>query len=521
MVIHSYRHKLTLVITSLAVMLVIVCVSFYYWYTYRIVMSEMSRNLKNSAEMIRLALTDEDIERIKRLHAILSPYIHYNAKEIASLEHGGIINNIPPKVIALIESDKDFKYLVNKLRRLALASGTSINSKPPKYDSTILKKYVADGVVVPYLVVFDKKYIEYPMSQSIVAVHYKTNKDFMGNSPGTTWMSSVPRDKLFQYAVYVNNQLYKDLFYTAIYSSTALYDKNGHIAAFLGLDYPAGGEIDKLTNLGKVSFLLILLSLVSGFVISYYMSKKLSGSLVKLTDAAGDIAKNNYNVTVNIDEQDEFGKLAGAFNEMASAVKNTTDELKKTNERLISITADMHDGAGAVLTSILIASKNPETKLADINAMAKNGVSEIRFLMDAIEFDICNYGYMTEGLELLAVDILKPNNIVWHFEKSGDNDRDIPFQMYLDIQRIVRECFANIIKHSDAKECRISINMDGDNIMLTVENDGKSLDVSKAVSGGRGLKNIAFRAGKYDGHMSYDKDDFRFCVYVDLNIPNL
>lgn len=517
----SYRFKLVFVITTLSVLLTAASVFIYYQYTYRIMMDSISKNLKDVGELTRSIMSESDIERLKRLRQQMEPYISYTPEEIAFLKKGGIANNFPKDVVYRLQKSEDFQVIAKKLRSLMLLTINRPYAEKKVYDNKKLLEYCENGGVMPYIVFISDKYVKDKIVQNIVSFAYEPLDNLWpGNTIGTSWHTLMTKDVADSNDVYIHPELYNDIFYTALFSSSVLRDNNGQVVAYLQMDYPAGHEIDKLHNLRVLSYILISLSFFLSFGLSLYFSKRMSGSLKKLTDAAEQIKDNNYDVRTDISREDEFGKLGSAFNNMAEAVQKTTTDLQKSNDRLMSLTADMHDGVGAVLTSIQIATrKDSETDIDNIHSLAEQGMGEIRFLMDAMEYESSTFELLTEGITLLAVDILQPRKIDWVLETEGDNSAEMPFQMYLDVQRIAREVFANVIKHSDANRCVIHLRIIGDTIWLTVEDNGHELEKPLGTSGGKGLKNIRHRVLRYEGDFNSEKTESGFHVKVSLKIP--
>lgn len=197
----GYRLKLVIAITSLSVVLTATSLLIYYKYTYNIVMDGISKNLLNATSLIRNSLDNDDIERIKRLKSKISPNLEYSKADIETLKNGGIVSGLSENIKADIESDPDFLYLVNKIRKLALLTGNPQTVKDLEYDPEKLHEYVAKGVVVPYITYFDNKYAEYKLNQTIIAPVYQDTGDIKGNSPGTTWPSTIDDNSLKSYQI--------------------------------------------------------------------------------------------------------------------------------------------------------------------------------------------------------------------------------------------------------------------------------------------------------------------------------
>ncbi|MES1215967.1 MAG: ATP-binding protein [Bacteroidota bacterium] len=69
--------------------------------------------------------------------------------------------------------------------------------------------------------------------------------------------------------------------------------------------------------------------LAAGIFFAWRMSRNITRPLNKLTAAASSIAAGNYSTLVEIDKQDELGKLANAFNAMALQVQQSQEDLEK------------------------------------------------------------------------------------------------------------------------------------------------------------------------------------------------
>lgn len=90
---------------------------------------------------------------------------------------------------------------------------------------------------------------------------------------------------------------------------------------------------------GFLYFVIIagVIILAVGMVVAWIMSRNISQPLIGLTDAASAIAAGNYASLVQMERQDELGKLASAFNAMTLQVQHSQRALEKeaVNYRLL------------------------------------------------------------------------------------------------------------------------------------------------------------------------------------------
>jgi PAS domain S-box-containing protein len=73
--------------------------------------------------------------------------------------------------------------------------------------------------------------------------------------------------------------------------------------------------------------------LVIGITVAWFMSRKLSEPLRKLTEAASAIASGNHSTQVQVNRHDELGKLARAFNVMEVQVQKSQKALEEKAEK--------------------------------------------------------------------------------------------------------------------------------------------------------------------------------------------
>jgi PAS domain S-box-containing protein len=75
--------------------------------------------------------------------------------------------------------------------------------------------------------------------------------------------------------------------------------------------------------------LIGLVLLVAGVVAGWFISRKISEPLARLTAAASSIASGNYAATAEINRNDELGKLARALHAMVAKLRYSQSELEK------------------------------------------------------------------------------------------------------------------------------------------------------------------------------------------------
>ena len=77
----------------------------------------------------------------------------------------------------------------------------------------------------------------------------------------------------------------------------------------------------------------------------------------------------------------------------------------------------------------------------------------------------------------------------------------LPPERAAHVLRVVQESLTNILKHANAQEISISADVQGDEYLVAIGDDGCGLTRSTHSSGGRGLGNIKARAQQLGGRV--------------------
>jgi len=81
------------------------------------------------------------------------------------------------------------------------------------------------------------------------------------------------------------------------------------------------------------NIVVISISLMIGLsTLTYFLSKRLSGPIMKLSDAANEIAQGNFGIRTNIKTRDEIGQLSISFDEMAEKLQEAKITIKQKEE---------------------------------------------------------------------------------------------------------------------------------------------------------------------------------------------
>jgi signal transduction histidine kinase len=166
---------------------------------------------------------------------------------------------------------------------------------------------------------------------------------------------------------------------------------------------------------------------------------------------------------------------------------------------------DLHDGLGGMLAAVklnlsgqLSAVETKQTELRRIIGQVDSSVTELR----RIAHNMMPVNLLKFGLETALRDMcesLMTDQLTIDFQAYGIS-RTLPEQKQVHIYRIVQEMLVNAIRHGEADNIILQCNQDGNNFLITLEDNGKGFDT--AISGkGIGLSNIRNRVGFLDGNI--------------------
>lgn len=128
------------------------------------------------------------------------------------------------------------------------------------------------------------------------------------------------------------------------------------IMAYRSLDTIA----QTLTKVEQLLFMIGLLLLIVFSAFSYLLSKRLSEPLSKMRKTALTYAKGDFNLKLPMNNPDEIGELAMAFNRMGRQLSYQLNALKQEKEILSNILRSMHDGVLTLNLDGEIIISNPQ-----------------------------------------------------------------------------------------------------------------------------------------------------------------
>ena len=167
---------------------------------------------------------------------------------------------------------------------------------------------------------------------------------------------------------------------------------------------------------------------------------------------------------------------------------------------------ELHDNVGQMLSSskmlLWVTQKNLE-KIPDTLIIAQEtlatAINELRSLSKSLDKDWLSQFDLVDNLNTEIKRINSGLALHIAFSHSGK----IPFnaEEQIILFRIMQEALQNAIKHSEAKNIQIAIEVKDDNLILKLEDDGKGIDEQS--EGGLGIRNMKHRTKLLGGNINW------------------
>lgn len=179
--------------------------------------------------------------------------------------------------------------------------------------------------------------------------------------------------------------------------------------------------------------------------------------------------------------------------------------LTSQEEERQRITRDIHDGIGQSLTSLLLGLRAMEETAADAG-ISENARSlrelgagihdELRRIVRGLRPAVLDQLGLAAAVLRLVDDISSTGGVAIELDAHELSGVRLDSALESNAYRILQEAINNAVRHSSARNIRVSIRMKNKCLELTVKDDGKGFDLSRIAEevGGYGILSIRERA---------------------------
>jgi signal transduction histidine kinase len=250
---------------------------------------------------------------------------------------------------------------------------------------------------------------------------------------------------------------------------------------------PWPAELDRLFRTRKIHAVLVAPLRVRGTAF---------GVLAVTTDEAGR--------TFSRDEISLAETIAG---DVAAAIENArlyeqAQELAVTRERQ-RLARDLHDSVTQTLYSVALTAealprvwtKHPDQAQAALNnlhRLARGALGEMRTLLFELQPAMLLEKRPEELLRQLAHATMGRTQTT--VEVSVQGERALPDEVRVALYRIAQEALNNVAKHAEAGHVLVELELEPEQVVLHIKDDGRGFDPEAVRQLGFGVRNMADRA---------------------------
>jgi len=229
--------------------------------------------------------------------------------------------------------------------------------------------------------------------------------------------------------------------------------------------------------------------------------------------AIGEAEQVNANLARSL--RDREAELAISYERMSRIEHSQT--LSNERQRL---TQDMHDGLGSSLVSALRVVEGGRVSEAEVAEVLKGCIDDLKLTIDSMEPVEADLLLLLATLRFRLGPRLAAAGIALRWEVV-----DVPALDWLDprnalhILRILQEAFANILKHTQASEIRVSTAAEArggiDGVTVNICDNGQGFVLEDALrKGGKGLHNQRRRAQSIGGQLVWNATADGTCLQL-------
>jgi signal transduction histidine kinase len=245
----------------------------------------------------------------------------------------------------------------------------------------------------------------------------------------------------------------------------------------------------------------LLLCITLGALLALLLTYILTNPMRQLVDSANRIREGEFETRAEIHSNDEIGRLAVAFNQMAEALHRYQNEVQAKEKARVSliertvqvlederksISRELHDHLGQSLTSLLLQVQSirqkatpPEDAYRNVEQAIRQIIDEVRRLawgmrpsiLDDYGLDSALARHIEEVSQHLEMEI------DYNYSSPPGLDR-LPGRIEVCLFRIAQEAITNIQRHSGADHASVVVLRRAHDITMLIEDNGRGFNLS-------------------------------------------
>lgn len=181
---------------------------------------------------------------------------------------------------------------------------------------------------------------------------------------------------------------------------------------------------------------------------------------------------------------------------------------------------ELHDGVASILSAAKLHINALENipysgMLRDVSSLIDIAIGEIRSISHNLAPEIILKEGFSQALQSFCQRI-NASGFPLHCYMSGELPT-LDKSAQLSIYRIIQECVTNMLKHADATAGIIQVMACHEQLLITIEDDGRGFDTAHVSSGGIGLDSLKARVEKLQGNMDIRSSAKGTSIFIEIN----
>lgn len=181
------------------------------------------------------------------------------------------------------------------------------------------------------------------------------------------------------------------------------------------------------------------------------------------------------------------------------------------------ISSDLHDDIGTGLsklammndTILLETAQNPEIKerLKKVSSGARSLIDHLRVIVWTLNPQFDQLESLVSYIHQQAGDFLDNSTLKSTFELPSNIPQvTVTPEFKRNVHYTVMEALHNVIKHSQSKEVSVKIEIEANNLVISISDKGRGIDSEQKVGFGNGLHFMKKRIEDINGELSIESN---------------
>ncbi len=286
---------------------------------------------------------------------------------------------------------------------------------------------------------------------------------------------------------------------------------------------------DAFNRLIPIYILGFIIALILAVIFSVIITRSITIPLGKSVQFAEEIATGNLDAAVQIENNDEVGILAKSLKYMGEKLKENIDSLKRVERQMLTVSMeteekerkriaeDLHDSLGPLLSTIKLfinALKDPAIEISKQKYLIENtekiineSIASVKNISHNLLPNLLNDFGLDMAIQSFCNQLRQASSIKINYY-SKDYPSNLNRKVEIMIFRIIKELLNNTMKHANASEININMNLGTKHLYIEYSDDGDGFDMDKLTSipikSKHGLANIFNRINYINGEIDFN-----------------